>query len=170
MSTSPLLTPLTFLHADTSEMCSETRVRGLNSGRRFAHVRLLCPEFTLRSSPRITVRGHPVQGTNSVAAKSSASIKGDACGAPNTSVGPSLLDAQPKGVASKGRFGVSRGARKPFGCLAPLAPVGEHRHLRRQTPAPPAAEGGQMCTLTSSVKQPPAAHRCIGGRSAVSRR
>ena len=40
MVSCPLLTPLTFLCADTSEMCSETRVRGLDSGRRFAHVRL----------------------------------------------------------------------------------------------------------------------------------
>ena len=28
MVSCPLLTPLTFLRADTSEMCSETRVRG----------------------------------------------------------------------------------------------------------------------------------------------
>ena len=100
MVSCPLLTPLTFLRADTSEMCSETRVRGLDSGRLSAYGWLLCPEFPLRYPPRITVRGHSVQGANSVAAKSSASIKGDACGAPNTSVGPSLLDARPKGVAS----------------------------------------------------------------------
>ena len=43
--------------------------------RRFAFGTLLCPEFPLRYPPRITVRGHPVQGANAVAAKSSASIK-----------------------------------------------------------------------------------------------
>ena len=76
MVSCPLLTPLTFLCADTSEMCSETRVRGLGSVRLSAYGWLLCPEFPLRYPPRITVRGHPVQGANSVAAKSSASIKG----------------------------------------------------------------------------------------------
>ena len=30
--------------------------------RRFAFRALLCPEFTFRYPPRITVRGHPVQG------------------------------------------------------------------------------------------------------------
>ena len=68
MVSCPLLTPLTFLCADTSEMCSETGVRGLGSGRRFAYGTLLCPEFTLRYPPRITVRGHSVQGANAVAA------------------------------------------------------------------------------------------------------
>ena len=62
MVSCPLLTPLTFLCADTSEMCSETGVRGLGSVRRADFGTLLCPEFTLRKLPRITVRGHPVQG------------------------------------------------------------------------------------------------------------
>ena len=69
MSTSPLLTPLTFLCADTSEMCSETGLRGLGSVRRFAFGTLLCPEFPLRSSPRITVRGQTVQGVRLVLRK-----------------------------------------------------------------------------------------------------
>ena len=76
MVSCPLLTPLTFLCADTSEMCSETGVTGHDSGRRLAYGWLLCPEFTLREAPRITVRGHSVQGVCTVAAKSSASIKG----------------------------------------------------------------------------------------------
>ena len=41
---------------------------GLGSGRRFAYGTLLYPEFTLRYPPRITVRGHSVQGANAVAA------------------------------------------------------------------------------------------------------
>ena len=61
MVSCPLLTPLTFLCADTSEMCSETGVRGLGSVRRADFGTLLCPEFPLRSSPRITVRGQTVQ-------------------------------------------------------------------------------------------------------------
>ena len=62
MVSCPLLTPLTFLCADTSEMCSETGLRGLGSVRLSAYGWLLCPEFPLRKPPRITVRGHPVQG------------------------------------------------------------------------------------------------------------
>ena len=62
MVSCPLLTPLTFLCADTSEMCSETGVRELGSVRRFAHGTLSGPEFTLREAPRITVRGQIVQG------------------------------------------------------------------------------------------------------------
>ena len=75
MVSCPLLTPLTFLCADTSKMCSETRVTGLSSVRRADFGTLLCPEFPLRYPPRMTVRGQTVQGANAVAAKSSASIK-----------------------------------------------------------------------------------------------
>ena len=76
MVSCPLLTPLTFLYADTSEMCSEMGVRGLGSGRFSAYMWLSCPEFSLRKPPRITVRGQTVQGAHPVAAKSSASING----------------------------------------------------------------------------------------------
>ena len=78
MVSCPLLTLLTFLCADTSEMCSETRVRGLDSGRRFAYGWLSGPEVSLRSLPRITVRGHMVQDAHPVAANGSASIKREA--------------------------------------------------------------------------------------------
>ena len=77
MVSCPLLTPQTFLCADTSEMCSETGgIRGHDSGRLSAYGTLYCPEFTLRKPPRITVRGQTVQSASAVAAKSSASIKG----------------------------------------------------------------------------------------------
>ena len=63
MVSCPLLTPQTFLCADTSEMCSETGgIRGHDSGRLSAYGTLYCPEFTLRDLPRITVRGQTVQG------------------------------------------------------------------------------------------------------------
>ena len=42
--------------------------------------------------------------------------------------------------------------------------------LRRQTAALPAAEGGHSAAPSEGVKSPPAAHRCIGGRSTVSKR
>ena len=77
MVSCPLLTPLTFLCAATPFGCAAKRgLRGLGSVRRAGFGRLLCPGFPLRYPPRMTVRGHPVQGANAVAAKSSASIKG----------------------------------------------------------------------------------------------
>ena len=77
MVSCPLLTPLTFLLALTHRRCAAKRgLRELGSVRRFAYGTLLCPEFTLRKPPRITVRGHSVQGAHPVAAKSSALIKG----------------------------------------------------------------------------------------------
>ena len=42
-------------------------------------------------------------------------------GAPDVPVGPSLLDARPKGVASPGKVGESRGAGKPW-CPCPFCP------------------------------------------------
>ena len=45
-----------------SEMCGETGVTGLGSMRRADFGTLSGPEFSLRQPPRITVRGHPVQG------------------------------------------------------------------------------------------------------------
>ena len=61
MVSCPLLTPLTFLCADTSEMCSETGVTGLGSVRRAAFGTHGRPEVILRYPPRITVRGQTVQ-------------------------------------------------------------------------------------------------------------
>ena len=47
----------------THRRCAAKReLRGLGSVRRFAFGTLLCPEFTLRELPRITVRGQTVQG------------------------------------------------------------------------------------------------------------
>ena len=65
----PLLTPPNPpLRRDSLRSRGETGVRGLGSGRRADFGTLLCPEFTLRYPPRITVRGHSVQGANAVAA------------------------------------------------------------------------------------------------------
>ena len=47
----------------THRRCAAKRgLRELGSVRRAGFGRLLCPEFPLRYPPRITVRGHPVQG------------------------------------------------------------------------------------------------------------
>ena len=46
----------------THRRCAAKReLRGLGSVRRAAYMQPSCPEFTLRSSPRITVRGQTVQ-------------------------------------------------------------------------------------------------------------
>ena len=76
MVSCPLLTPLTFLRDAQRSFASKRGLRGLGSGRRAGFGRLLCPEFPLRYPPRMTVRGHSVQGVCTVAAKSSASING----------------------------------------------------------------------------------------------
>ena len=61
----------------THRRCAAKRgKRGLGSVRWADFGTLLGPEVRLREPPRITVRGHPVQGANAVAAKRSASIKG----------------------------------------------------------------------------------------------
>ena len=147
MSTSPLLTPLTFLRADTSEMCSETRVRGSIPG----VVSLMCGcnalNLLLRSSPRITVRGHLVQGANSVAAKSSASIKGDACGAPNTSVGLAFRRATEGRRVLRRVWGVKRGQREPYGALAPFVPPPDGGISPPVNTGTPSAVGYGLCRL-----------------------
>ena len=73
---SPLDTPLTFRWPLSKAFAAKRGLRGLGSVRRADFGMLLCPEFTLRKPPRITVRGHSVQGAHPVAAKSSTSIKG----------------------------------------------------------------------------------------------
>ena len=70
MVSCPLLTPLTFLRAATPYGRAAKRgLRGLGSVRRADFGTLLCPEFTLRSLPRITVRGRTVQGVRLVLRK-----------------------------------------------------------------------------------------------------
>ena len=65
----PLDSPKTLLCAATPfGRAAKRELRGLGSGRRFAYGTLLCPEFTLRYPPRITVRGHSVQSVFPVAA------------------------------------------------------------------------------------------------------
>ena len=60
----------------THRRCAAKREkRKFGSVRRADFGTLLGLEVSLRYPPRITVRGHPVQGANAVAAKSSASIK-----------------------------------------------------------------------------------------------
>ena len=71
----PLDSPKPSFEPLSEAFAAKRGLRGLGSVRRADFGMLLCPEFTLRKPPRITVRGHSVQGVFTVAAKSSASIK-----------------------------------------------------------------------------------------------
>ena len=65
--------------------------------------------------------------------------QGCALGAANAPVGPSLLDARPKGVASQGKVGESRGAGKPW-CPCLFCPrrraAALPRHVMANIPGP----------------------------------
>ena len=71
----PLDSPKPSFEPLSEAFAAKRGLRGLGSVRRAGFGTLLCPEVSLRNLPRITVRGHLVQGANAVAAKSSASIK-----------------------------------------------------------------------------------------------
>ena len=171
MVSCPLLTPLTFLCADTSEMCSETGVRGLGSVRRADLGTLLCPEFPLRSSPRITVRGQTVQGGSVPLRK--APLPSKVCPwSTRRPCGPLAFRRATEGsrVLRKMR-GSQEGDKKPFGVLSPFCPC-------RWAPTIPPPPGGgtphamswRISPVPGGSLSPPAASRCIGGRSTVSRR
>ena len=139
----PLLTPQTFLRADTSEMCSETRgYVGLGSVRRADFGTLLCPEFTLRELPRITVRGQTVQGVRLALRKAPLPSR----------IYPWSTERPCEPLA----FCRATGVCAFLWCPPP--PPGP------APPPPPAAGRRPLCTLTLSVKSPPAASRCIGGK------
>ena len=146
MVSCPLLTPLTFLCADTSEMCSETGVTGLGSVRRVDFGTLLCPEFTLRDLPRITVRGHPVQSGSSPLRK--APLRSSVLPwSTKRHCGPLAFRRATEGSRVLRRvWGRQEGAREPYGALAPFC-------LRRETPAPPAA--GRRHPLRRGIRRSP---------------
>ena len=128
MVSCPLLTPLTFLCADTSEMCSETRVRGLDSGRLSAYGWLLCPEFPLRDLPRMTVRDQTVQGGGVPLRKAPLPSSVDPWST-KRHCGPLAFRRATEGSRVLRRvWGSQEGAREPYGALAPFC-------LRRQTAA-----------------------------------
>ena len=165
----PLLTPQTFLCAATPfGRAAKRGMRGLSSVRRFAYGMLLCPEFTLCHPPRITVRGHPVQGGSVLLRK--APLRSRVCSwSSKRPCGPLAFRRATEGsrVPRKVR-GVKRGQETMFGVLSPFVPAGEHRLSPcRRAAASSGRRRRPMCTLTSSVNPPPAASRWIGGRSAV---
>ena len=132
----PLLTPRTFLCAATPfGRAAKRGLRGLGSGRRFAYRTLLCPEFTLRDLPRITVRGQTVQGGRVLLRK--APLPSRMCPwSTRRPCGPLVFSRATAGSRGSRKVkGVSRGDIGNRRCpTSPFAPVGGHR--------PSAAEGG----------------------------
>ena len=151
MVSCPLLTPLTFLCADTSEMCSETGLRGLGSVRRFAFGTLLCPEFSLRYPPRITVRGQTVQGGSVPLRKAPLPSSVDPWST-KRHCGPLAFRRATEGSRVLRRvWGSQEGAREPYGALAPFCPrrraaafppVNTGISGRRRRPIPPCRGNG----------------------------
>ena len=152
MVSCPLLTPLTFLRADTSEMCSETRgYVGLGSVRRADFGTLLCPEFTLRELPRITVRGQTVQGVRLALRKAPLPSRIYPWSTERPCEPLAFCRATEGRRGLKEGLGESRGGKGTIRCPCPLLPpppgggipAGEHRHLRRRRrPIPPCRGNG----------------------------
>ena len=139
MVSCPLLTPLTFLRDAQRSFASKRGLRGLGSGRRFAHGTLLDPEFTLRKAPRITVRGQTVQSDSVPLRK--APLPSRACSwSTRHPCGPLAFRRATEGRRVRGKmWGCQEGDKKPGGCLGPL--LSPPPWARRS----PAAEGGH-CT------------------------
>ena len=163
----PLLTPPNPpLRRDSLRSRGETGVRGLGSGRLSAYGTLYRPEFTLRKPPRITVRGQTVQGACTPLRK--APLRSRAYPwSTRRPCGPLAFRRATGGSRVQRRvWGSQEGAREPYGALAPFCPC-------RWAPTipspwarhPPCRRAAAMRTPSEGVKSPPAAHRCIGGRS-----
>ena len=136
MVSCPLLTPLPSF-ALTHRRCAAKRgLRGLGSVRRADFGTLLCPEVNLRYPPRITVRGHPVQGVRLVLRK--APLQSRACPwSTKRPCGPLAFSRATEGRRGlKEGLGESRGGKGTIRCPCPLLPPPPW--ARR----PPAAEGG----------------------------
>ena len=104
----------------THRRCAAKRgLRGLGSVRRFAFGTLLCPEFSLRSSPRITVRGQTVQGVRLVLR--TAPLPSMVCPwSTERPCGPLAFRRATEGSRVQRKMrGSQEGDKKPFGVLSP---------------------------------------------------
>ena len=129
MVSCPLLTPLTFLCAATPfGRAAKRGKRGLGSVRRADFGTLSGPEVSLRDLPRITVRGHPVQG-GSVPLRKAPLPSRVYPWSTKRPCGPLAFRRATEGSRVLRRvWGSQEGAREPYGSLAPFC-------LRRETPA-----------------------------------
>ena len=115
----------------THRRCAAKReLRELGSVRRFAFGTLLCPEFTLRDLPRMTVRGQTVQGGGETLRQAPLRSSVDPWSTKRP-CGPLAFRRATEGSRVLRRvWGSQEGAREPYGALAPFC-------LRRQTAALP---------------------------------
>ena len=136
MVSCPLLTPLTFLCAATPfGRAAKRGLRGLGSVRRVDFGTLLCPEFTLRDWQRCQCAARRCRAA-AFCCEKLRFHQGLCLGAPDVTVGPSHLDARPKGVASKGGFGgVKRGQGNHTVPLPPFVSAGRPRQSPRRRAA-----------------------------------
>ena len=170
---SPLDTPLTFRWPLSKAFAAKRGLRGLGSVRRADFGTLLCPEFPLRSSPRITVRGQTVQGGSVPLRK--APLRSRVCPwSSKRPCGPLAFRRATEGsrVLRKG-WGVKRGRETLVSLpLLPPPPGGGNAHAMswRTSPVP----GGPLSPAAASrrnggtahplLRVKTMAHRCIGGR------
>ena len=133
MSTSPLLTPLTFLRTRRPSV-ARLKARG-------PQMRLVLQEYTIdrsgafRSRKQTPCTGWPRTVMRGALRKENSGPNSVPKPARRTEPSPrfSRFAARPKGVAAQRKvWGSQEGAREPYGALAPFC-------LRRETPAPPAA-------------------------------
>ena len=99
---------------------------------------LLCPEFPLRSSPRITVRGQTVQGGGETLRKAPLRSSVDPWST-RRPCGPLAFRRATEGSRVLRRvWGSQEGAREPYGALAPFCP------RRRAAAFPPVNTGSPV--------------------------
>ena len=115
---------------------------------------LLCPEFPLRSSPRITVRGQTVQG-GSVPLRKAPLRSRVHPWSTKRPCGPLAFRRATGGSRVQRRvWGVKRG-KGTIGALSPLVSAARRRQCHAMSWRTSHGPGGPV--------SPPAANRCIGG-------
>ena len=134
---SPLDTPLTFRWPLSKAFAAKRGLRGLSSVRRAGFGTLLCPEFPLRSLPRITVRGQTVKGVCFALRKAPLRSRVYPWSSKRP-CGPLAFRRATGGSRVRGKmWGCQEGDKKPGGCLGPLLSPppdgGEPLYRRRKT-------------------------------------
>ena len=131
---SPLDTPLTFRWPLSEAFAAKRGLRGLGSVRRIAYGTLSGPEVSLRDLPRITVRGHPVQGVCFPLRKAPLPSSVDPWST-RRPCGPLAFRRATEGSRVQRKVGGVKRGQETIWCPVPFCPC-------RWAPTPPAAEGG----------------------------
>ena len=149
---SPLDTPLTFRWPLSEAFAAKRGKRGLGSVRRAGFGTLLCPEFPLRSLPRITVRGQTVQGACFALRKAPLPSSVDPWSTERPCEPLAFRRATGGSRVQRRAWGVKRG-KGTIGALSPLVSAGRARHSPRHAMAnTPGRRRRPMSALTSSAR------------------